>query len=339
MDLSEKSPNTFSDNLNAENAEELEQQRKWFEVTLASIGDGVITSDVDGTVTMMNTVAEQLTGWKSSEALGQPLRKVFNIVNEDTHAGVENPALRAIEEGVIVGLANHTLLITRDGREISIDDSGAPIRSGGKTLGAVLVFRDITERRRAEQARALLAGIVDSSEDAIVSKSLDGIITSWNHAAERMFGWTAKEAIGKSIVMIIPSDLREEETMILSQMRQGQRLEHFETVRVTRDGRRLNISLTVSPICNKDGQIIGASKIARDITDRVRAEEERAMLLASERDARERAESASRAKDEFVAMISHEIRSPLNAILGWSQMLRQGTLDEPAYAADLESFC
>src|SRR5205807_8131639 len=156
---------------------QIKQQRKWFEVTLASIGDGVITTDVDGKVTMLNPVAESLTGWQNAVARGQPLEHVFQIVNEDTRAEVENPALRAIKEGVIFGLANHTLLITKNGKEISIDDSGAPIKSGGEMLGAVLVFRDITERRRAEQVRALLAGIVDSSEDAIVSKSLEGIIT------------------------------------------------------------------------------------------------------------------------------------------------------------------
>src|SRR5437762_3612764 len=125
--------------------------------------------------------------------------------------------------------------------------------------------------------------------------------------------------------------------MILSRLRQGQRVEHFETIRMTKDGHRLNISLTVSPVRNLHSQIIGASKIARDITARVRNEEERTMLLASERAARERAETASRAKDEFVAMISHEIRSPLNAILGWSQMLRQGALDKTATANALES--
>jgi signal transduction histidine kinase/CheY-like chemotaxis protein len=137
--------------------------------------------------------------------------------------------------------------------------------------------------------------------------------------------------------MIIPEELRDEEKMILGRLRQGQRIEHFETVRATKDGRRINISLTVSPIRNSSGQVIGASKIARDITERVRIEEERDFLLTSERAARERAEAASRAKDEFVAMISHEIRSPLNAILGWSQMLRQGTLDQTATANALES--
>ena len=313
------------------------QQRKWFEVTLDSIGDGVITVDVDGKVTRLNPVAEALTGWKNADARGQPLESVFHIINEDTRVEVENPALRAIKDGVIFGLANHSLLITRDGNEISIDDSGAPIKSGGDMLGAVLIFRDITERRRGEQARMRLAGIVDSSEDAIISKSLEGIITSWNNSAERMFGYTPEEAIGKSIVMIIPPELREEETMILGRLRRGERIEHFETVRVTKTGKRINLSLTVSPVRNKQGEIIGASKIARDITDKVRAERELTRLLASERAARERAEAASRAKDEFVAMISHEIRSPLNAILGWSHMLRQGALDKTATANALES--
>ena len=338
MDLSRDASNTPHNNsANSDTADELKRQRQWLEVTLASIGDGVITADVDGNVSSLNPVAEQLTGWTTAEAKGRPIVEVFHIINEDTRAEVENPALRAIKDGVIYGLANHTVLITRDGREVFIDDSGAPIKSGSEILGAILVFRDITERRRAEVARALLAGIVDSSEDAIISKSLEGIVTSWNHSAEAMFGWTAAEAIGQSIMMIIPHDLRDEEAMILSRLRKGQRIEHFETVRVTKDGRRINISLTVSPVRNPNGDVIGASKIARDITARVRAEEERTVLLASERAARERAESASRAKDEFVAMISHEIRSPLNAILGWSQMLRQGSLDEAATANAIES--
>ena len=338
MSISEASSATAADNsIPADTAAELRQQRKLFEITLASIGDGVITADADGKVTMMNPVAEQLTGWTNADARGLSLTEVFQIVNEDTRVKVENPALRAIKEGVILGLANHTLLLTKDGREISIDDSGAPIKCDGEILGSILVFRDITERRKAEQVRALLAGIVDSSEDAIISKNLNGIITSWNHAAERMFGWAAEEAIGQSIIMILPPELRDEETIILSRLRKGQRIEHFETIRQAKDGQRRNISLSISPVRNKSGEIIGASKIARDITERVRTEEERGVLLASERAARERAEAASRAKDEFVAMISHEIRSPLNAILGWAQMLRQGALDKAATSNALES--
>ena len=318
--------------------EQSTRQRHWFAVALSSIGDGVITADLHGRVTFMNPVAESLTGWTTGEAEGQPLEQVFRIVNEDTRAEVQNPALRAMQEGVIVGLENHTLLLTKDGREIGIDDSGAPIRTEtGECLGAILVFRDVTERRQADEARALLAAIVESSTDAIISKNLDGIVTSWNGAAQQMFGYTPAEAIGRHITFLIPEERRDEETMILSRVRRGERIEHFETERVSKDGRHVAISLSVSPVRGRHGEVVGASKIARDISERLRADAERARLVMSERSARERAESASRAKDEFVAMISHEMRSPLNAILGWAQMLRQAPLDTLTAARALDS--
>ena len=137
----------------------------------------------------------------------------------------------------------------------------------------MLVFRDVTERRRAEEAQARLAAIVESSDDAIVSKTLDGVIRSWNAGAERIFGYTAAEAVGRPITLIIPPDRQDEEPAILARLRRGERVDHFETVRVAKDGRRLDISLTISPVRDSDGQIIGASKVARDITERKRADD------------------------------------------------------------------
>jgi PAS domain S-box-containing protein len=173
----------------------------------------------------------------------------------------------------------------------------------------------------SDLARARLGAIVDSSDDVIVSKTLDGIVTSWNRAAELLFGWTAPEAIGQHITLIIPSDRHAEEEEVLARLRRGERIDHFETVRVTKDGRLLDVSITVSPIHNEQGRIVGASKIARDITERKLVEKERADLLARAQAARAEAEAANRAKDDFLATLSHELRTPINAILGWAQIL------------------
>jgi PAS domain S-box-containing protein len=252
-------------------------------VTLGSIGDGVITTDIDGRVTYLNEVVASLTGWTQQQALGQPLDNVFRIVNEVTRQPVENPAVRALRDGLVVGLANHTVLVDKDGSERPIDDSAAPIRDEhGLVSGCVLIFRDVTEQRRMEKEKAsqllnarLLASIVESSDDVIISKSLEGVIQSWNAAAERLFGYAAAEALGRHISLIIPPERIQEEDHIISRLRQGQRIEHFETERLRRDGRRIPVSLTISPIRDEADNVVGASKIARDITERKRTEAER----------------------------------------------------------------
>lgn len=382
--------------------EALHEQRDWLQVTLSSIGDAVITTDPKGRVTFLNPVAESLTGWTQADAAGQPLEAVFKIVNQETRRTVESPTVRALRDGVVVGLANHTLLISKDGTERPIDDSAAPIRNErNEVAGVVLVFRDITERyrheqelavaasytdaiiatlrepfvvldkslrvksanrsfyqhfhvtpeetqgrllydlgnrqwdipalrtllgevlsnnhpvndygvehdfptlgkrsmvlnarrfqsvdsrpelillaiedvterKRAEEAKAHLSAIVATTKDAIISKDLDGIITSWNRGAERMFGYSAEEVIGKPITLLIPPDHIDEEAMILDRIRQGEVINKgFETVRKRKDGSLIDVSLTISPVRNASGQIVGASKIARDITDRKQAE-------------------------------------------------------------------
>lgn len=518
--------------------EKLEQERGRFEVTLASIGDAVITTDLEGKITYLNPVAERMTGWKATEALGRPLEDVFQILHERTRVPAPSPVRKALTEGVVIELANHTVLITRDGGSVPIEDSAAPIRdAGGRICGAVMVFHDVTRRRRAEfllqeseqrframfnhaavgmatanlegrfeqvnrrfveilgyaaeeicqrtfrdvtfaedrprteaemrrlmageineyalekryrrkdgrlvwslttvtllrgenrqpvrflgviedisqrrqaedalqarerelsliynnvsdvifylatepggqfrfasvnrafltttgleenqvvgknvtevipaasqelvlgryreairekktvrweetsdypagrkvgavsvtpifdangqcvsligtvhditerkrveEMRGRLAAVVESSDDAIVSKTLEGIITTWNKGAERTFGYTAAEAVGKSITMLIPPDRIQEEWDILRRLQAGERLEHYETIRVRKDGTLLNVSLTVSPVRDATGAITGASKIARNITAQKKAEE--SLRLSEER--------------------------------------------------------
>ena len=267
-------------------AQVIEGQREQLRVTLTSIGDAVITTDAEGQVTLLNPVAEALTGWTNEEAAHQPLATVLHIVNETTRKIVENPVAKVLATGHVVGLANHTVLIAKDGTERAIDDSAAPIRDRkGNINGVVLVFRDVTERRRADRDTRFLASIVESSDDAIIGKDINGLITSWNRGAERIFGYTAAEAIGRPIAMLAPPDRADETPALLARIRRGERVEHFDTLRRAKDGRLVPISLTVSPIKDEDGTIIGASKIARDISERKRAEaalrEEKARLHAT----------------------------------------------------------
>jgi PAS domain S-box-containing protein len=263
------------------------QSREVFRVTLKSIGDAVITTDTEARVTYLNEVAETLTGWSQGDALGQPLERVFQIVNEVTRNPVGNPATRALREGVVVGLANHTVLIKKDGSECPIDDSAAPIRDEqGHVSGCVLIFRDVTAQRLVERERAkqlntaqLLASIVETSNDAMIRKRLDGTIESWNAAAERLFGFTAEEAVGRHISIVIPPERLAEEEQIIASLRAGKRIEHYETERVRSDGQIIIVSLTISPIKDEAGSVIGASKIVRDVTERKRVERDREMFV------------------------------------------------------------
>ncbi len=299
---------------------DLAAERERLRITLASIGDAVISTDEAGRVRSMNRVAETLTGWTEAEAAGKTLLEIFRIVNQHTREPAENPAEKALREGVVVGLAHHTVLISRDGTERPIDDSAGPmLDESGIPVGVVLVFRDVTERRRDEEALAHLAAIVESSEDAIVSKTLDGLIRTWNAGAERLFGFTAEEAVGRPITIIIPADRLDEEREILARLSRGERIEHFETIRHSKGGRRIDVSLTVSPIRDSYGRIIGASKIARDVT-------ERRMVEEALRD-------ADRRKDEFLALLAHELRNPLAPLRNGLEIMRLAS-DDPAAVAE-----
>ena len=305
------------------------QRQEVFRVTLRSIGDAVITTDTEAHITYINGVGESLTGWSHEDALGQPLDRVFHIVNEVTRKPVENPATRALREGVVVGLANHTILIKKDGTECPIDDSAAPIRNEeGHVSGCVLIFRDVTAQRLGERDRAsqlhtarLLAAIVESSNDAIIGKSLDGIIQSWNAAAEQLFGYTAEEAIGQHISLVIPPERLSEEDQIITKLKMGTRIEHFETERLRRDGQHIVVSLTISPIKDDSGNVIGASKIVRDVTQQKQLADNLRRLAADLSD-------ADRRKNEFLATLAHELRNPLAPMSNMLEVLKRSDADD-----------
>ncbi len=260
--------------------ETLRQQEERLRVTLQSIGDAVITTDTGGNVTNMNAIAESLTGCSLAYAWGLPLQQVFCTINESTREPVENPLTLARHEGGTVGIFSPTVLIAKDGTERFVDDNASPIRSAeGQVLGYVLVFKDVSERRHLQQQVAdqlatarLLASIIESSDDSIVRTSLDGIIETWNVGAQRLFGYTAEQAIGCPIYLMIPPDRVDEEGQIMARIRNSEPVEHYETVRRRSDGTLVDVSLTVSPIRNEAGELIAVSKIARDITRQKLAE-------------------------------------------------------------------
>ncbi len=283
-----------------------------------SFEDGIISTNLDGTIESWNRSAERIFGYPAEEVLG---RSISVIIPSD-HQSLENELLQRVRQGERVE-PHETARIRKDGRRIEISLSLSPVHGpGGELIGVSRIVRDITERKHVEREALRLAAIVDSSDDAIVSKDLQGIVTSWNRAAERMFGYTADEIVGKSITTIIPKDRLPEEDFVLSQVRKAIPIEHFETVRQRKDGSFIDISLTVSPIKGKDGHVIGVSKIARDISERKR-------LLAE-------LEQSNRLKDEFLATLSHELRTPLNAVMGYAQMLREGKIGEQGQGRALE---
>lgn len=235
-----------------------------------SSDDIIISKDLEGVVTSWNKSAERVFGYSAQEAIGKPL--IALIIPRDRQQE-EVDFLARIQRGERIDHFD-TVRQRKDGSLVDVSVTISPVKdSSGRVVGASKVARDITEKKRWERNAALLAAIVDSSDDTIVSKNLDGIITSWNQGAQRTFGYTQAEAIGKHITLIIPPDRWEEENEILRRLRCGERVDHFETVRRRKDGVLLDMSLTISPIRDSSGHIVGASKVARDITMQKRAEQ------------------------------------------------------------------
>ena len=254
-----------------------------------SSDDAIISKDLNGTITSWNHAAQRLYGYAPEEIIGQ---SVMKIVPPDLHEE-ELRILAKVREGHRIEHFE-TSRIAKDGRRIEVSITVSPVRSSsGAIIGASKMARDLTSLREADRTRATLAAIVTGSDDAIISKTLRGIVSSWNPAAERLYGFRSEEMVGQSIMKIIPPHLQHEEEEILAKIRAGERLDHFETVRQRKDGTLVEVSLTVSPLRDSLGRVVGASKIARDIT----AQRE-----------------AQRRKDEFLAVLAHELRNPLAPI-------------------------
>jgi two-component system, sensor histidine kinase and response regulator len=284
--------------------------------TLESTTDGILVTDDH--LEVIDSNAKYMDIWKIPPELMKA--SAPKKVREFASQRFTDPRrfVARIEEIGATDLESFDLLEPKDGR--IFERYSKVLTVEGKRAGRVWSFRDVTERHLAEITSRRLAAIVASTDDAITGEDLNGIITDWNFGAESIFGYTAHEMIGASMMRLIPADRQEEELEILSRIRRGERVDHFESIRLAKDGRQLNCAITVSPIKDSAVHVVGASKVIRDMTERKRAELE---LY----NAKKAAEAANKAKGQFLANMSHEIRTPMNGVIGMTGLLLDGDLN------------
>jgi PAS domain S-box-containing protein len=296
----------------------LTKSEKWLSTTLGSIGDAVIATDMNGAITFMNSVAQSLTGWSLEDAQGKTMDLVFDIVNKDTRRPVENPVKKVFREGKVVGLADHTLLISKKGTEFEIEDSAAPIvTAAGENLGVVLVFRDITELKKAREE---LEGVFSLSIDMICIAGYDGYFKRLNPAWQKTLGYSAEELMAKPYSEFVHPEDREATIQRAEGFKTKGNIVAFTNRYLCKDGSYKWLMWNATPFAEQ--QLIYA--VARDITEFKQMQE--GLVLA-----KEEAERSNKFKDQFLSTMSHELRTPLNAVMGFSDMLseeRYGPLND-----------
>jgi PAS domain S-box-containing protein len=290
-----------------------ERSSALLEALIDSSEDAIVSKDMNGIITTWNPAAERTFGYTAAEIIGLPILTIIPPELRDEEAVI----MRRLRAGERIEHFE-TVRLRKNGERIHLSLTLSPIKDrSGRVIGASKFARNISERRHTDELRSRLAAIVESSEDAILSKDLTGIINSWNVGAERLFGYSAVEIVGQSILRLIPADLHHEESTILRKIAAGEKIEHYETVRVCKDGRHIEVSLTISPLKDRDGKIIGASKIARDISSRKQMQR---LLIQSEKFA---------ATGRMAANIAHEINNPLESVFNLVYLARMSK-DLPA---------
>lgn len=299
-------PDKPQPDLPAKVGESVIDTRLHFAALVNSSNDPIISKDLSGNILSWNRAAARVFGYAEREIVGQ---SILHLVHPDfQHEESEFQRKLRAEEPID---PYETTWVRKGGGNIPVSITVYSVRDEtGHVIGASKIVCDLSERKQTDESRFRLAAIVDSADDAIISKDLNGIITSWNEGAQRMFGFTAEDMVSQSILRLIPERLQYEEDEILRKLRAGQRIDHYETTRRKKNGEDIDVSVTISPIRDGSGRVIGASKIARDISDRKRMER---MLIQSEKLA---------ATGRMAATIAHEINNPLESVMNLIYLAR-----------------